>query len=101
MRKKLSKKFYATIRKFKMWMSLETCQSILQSYTVRQKTVFERKIQNYLFIQIFTIFLFVDKEKMMKFLIEAKPEIVNATNGWEHTPLFYAAAGNGKILLKK
>lgn len=68
---------------------------ILQRNAVRH--CFERNAQLEL---NFFIYLFADKENMVKILIDNKIEIINLKNGKEKTPLFLAIEINGEFLRK-
>lgn len=71
-------------------------QFILQLHTVSYELFLE---QNHKCFE-FDLFLFVDKEGMVKIIIETKPEMINARGHNDDTPLNYASR-IGKIFQKQ
>lgn len=88
----LSSHLLAKIPNFKAGKFWEISPFILQLNAVR--LYFERNGQ--VKLNLF-IYLFADKENMVKILIDNKIEIINLKNGKEKTPLFLAIEVNGEF----
>lgn len=64
-------------------------------------SLFHRKSQEFgVSNWVWIYFLFADKENMVKFLIETRPELINVTNNDEDTPLIYAVKTNSTFFSK-